>query len=674
MQSSSSKKVIIMGLIVSQIFSSVSASTGTDMELSGSDSSVTNNSFLERIQTRSDFMTKLASRDKEALATIYQDTLPQDEVDLKSAKLQIDDISSQLTDISDQFTQISDKRKLINDKYNEVKWAIKQIIDQSLKTKNIITERMVRLNLYTKKQIEIRWEIGKTQDDIDQTKNLIVRFTTILYKINNDFYTNDLNIDDIKLLVKSESIANTLSSEELVKVLTMRFDQLMQTIVIKQQELVNQQKVLNDFRMKFKIEVTTYKQEIELLSQQKTYLLEFLNLYRQDKISLDLTADGLQWDKNKLEQEMAGILKSGESYLSTNTSSKLQLLNARDHKSLTGDNYFGWPVLPIVSIVGAFNDLKYVDMYGTGNKGINIGVEQFSPVYAPANGIIYKIRDKNGISLNYIIIIHKGWYVSLLTKLNQISVAEWQLVGRGQLIGISGGEPGTRGAWFLSDGPNLHIELYKDGKQINPLTVMDLSVIARSSAVPLELDIKYLKDKLMRSRPVDTANQQLEQEGIPFSVDMSQVQFVEGNSLTERRKNFLALNGFGEFADLSVREDAARWHSVDVDVGICIAVAESSMGRNLSSARNVGNVGNNDRGDRIDLWSAVEWASMIFYALENEYLGKYHTLYDLSGYGNQYGPIYASSPINRQTNITRCLSSIKGYRIPEEYMLRLPKN
>ena len=105
---------------------------------------------------------------------------------------------------------------------------------------------------------------------------------------------------------------------------------------------------------------------------------------------------------------MAGILKSGESYLSSNTSSKLQLLNARDHKSLTGDNYFGWPVLPIVSIVGAFNDLKYVDMYGTGNKGINIGAEQFSPVYAPANGIIYKIRDKNGISLNYIIIIHKG--------------------------------------------------------------------------------------------------------------------------------------------------------------------------------------------------------------------------------------------------------------------------
>jgi hypothetical protein len=60
--------------------------------------------------------------------------------------------------------------------------------------------------------------------------------------------------------------------------------------------------------------------------------------------------------------------------------------------------------------------------------------------------------------------------------------------------------------------------------------------------------------------------------------------------------------------------------------------------------------------------------------LNNGYLGDYHTINQLSRYGNKDGKIYASSPINWQTNVLKCLSQIKGYYIPEDFPFRIGLN
>ena len=60
--------------------------------------------------------------------------------------------------------------------------------------------------------------------------------------------------------------------------------------------------------------------------------------------------------------------------------------------------------------------------------------------------------------------------------------------------------------------------------------------------------------------------------------------------------------------------------------------------------------------------------------LNNKYLGNYHTIKQLSRYGNTDGKIYASSPINWQSNVQKCLSKIKGYYIPEDFPFRVGPN
>lgn len=103
---------------------------------------------------------------------------------------------------------------------------------------------------------------------------------------------------------------------------------------------------------------------------------------------------------------------------------------------------------------------------------------------------------------------------------------------------------------------------------------------------------------------------------------------------------------------------------------ICVAFAESTLWRYLATSNNIWNVWNNDRWDRVPMSSALAWARAIADTLNNQHLWWYHTIRQLSRYGNSDGMIYASSPINWQSNVTKCLSQIKGFYVPEDYPFR----
>jgi len=70
--------------------------------------------------------------------------------------------------------------------------------------------------------------------------------------------------------------------------------------------------------------------------------------------------------------------------------------------------------------------------------------------------------------------------------------------------------------------------------------------------------------------------------------------------LEERIKNFIDKYGNAPFNSYTLWKQAAADHKIPMELGVCIAVAETSFGRAYASKWNIGNVGNNDRGDRID--------------------------------------------------------------------------
>ncbi|HMS91394.1 MAG TPA: M23 family metallopeptidase, partial [Candidatus Absconditabacterales bacterium] len=315
-----------------------------------------------------------------------------------------------------------------------------------------------------------------------------------------------------------------------------------------------------------------------------------------------------------------------------------------------------WPLYPIEEIQTYFGDINFQKEYGVPHIGIQIKAEQSTPVYAARNGIVYFVADNDEIGINRAMIVHTDGYITIYQYLNKTVIKPGDIVRRGELIGYSGGEPGTRGAGFISKGANLTFEIFKDGIAMDPFDILDASIVKNKDVLPEGYQIKYLRDKYARP------------------IDITDLELMTGETLAKRESQFLMRYGVGIYKQVAFREDVSKGTNIDKDMVICIAFAESTLGRYLSTNANIGNVGNNDRGDRVPFYSAYAGARAIPLTLNNGYLGSYHTINQLSRYGNKEGKIYASSPINRQTNVLKCLSQIKGYYIPEDFPFRIGPN
>ncbi len=110
---------------------------------------------------------------------------------------------------------------------------------------------------------------------------------------------------------------------------------------------------------------------------------------------------------------------------------------------------------------------------------------------------------------------------------------------------------------------------------------------------------------------------------------------------------------------------------IDPSFAMCVGLAESSLGNRLKTAYNIGNVGNTDSGSTYEFPSARSGVHWMMKTFNNQFLGDYQTVDQLSRYGNKDGTIYASSSTNWHNNVIRCLSALKGRFVEDDYAFRL---
>ena len=99
------------------------------------------------------------------------------------------------------------------------------------------------------------------------------------------------------------------------------------------------------------------------------------------------------------------------------------------------------------------------------HKGLDFAAVRGTPVLAAGDGIVVQ-RRRNGSFGNYIRIRHSGELSTAYAHLDRYkdALASGDRVQRGEVIGYVG-ETG------LTTGPNLHFEVLKEGRQVNPARV-----------------------------------------------------------------------------------------------------------------------------------------------------------------------------------------------------------
>ena len=131
---------------------------------------------------------------------------------------------------------------------------------------------------------------------------------------------------------------------------------------------------------------------------------------------------------------------------------------------------FLWPVIGPLS--AGFLDEKYRAHFGVAHLGLDIVVPEASPVYSAAEGIVFLVRDGGAQGYTYVLVGHRGGYATLYGHLLTVSVTAGQDVNAGQLIGLSGGEPGKPGSGPMTTGAHLHFEVIKNGVNVDPGSVL----------------------------------------------------------------------------------------------------------------------------------------------------------------------------------------------------------
>lgn len=139
-------------------------------------------------------------------------------------------------------------------------------------------------------------------------------------------------------------------------------------------------------------------------------------------------------------------------------------------ENITSDGLM-WPI-PSQRITAYFHDPDYPYRYIFEHPAIDIATPQGTALRAVESGYVAKTRDGGATGYSYIMIVHADGLSSVYGHVNKINVSADQFVSKGDVIGYTGGMPGTRGAGQLSTGPHLHLEIRLNGVPTNPLNYL----------------------------------------------------------------------------------------------------------------------------------------------------------------------------------------------------------
>ncbi|NDK09481.1 peptidoglycan DD-metalloendopeptidase family protein [Candidatus Gracilibacteria bacterium] len=550
-------------------------------------------------------------------------------------------------------------------KINEQVVSTKDEIDTNKKTIDILQSRIEESTVILLEYIVYLYKKGDyvtTDNDIDNIKSILLSGEKIDELVNDLYFKSIIQLTGQQLIEKHRDFVSRLyvkklelqESENQLK--TLRKQGILERNILddkrsskqrileitKGQEELYQKYISEQLELERDIKVKELKEQIKLNNTKK----KLLEKYNCEFVDIQVQ----QTEFSALDEQCANI-------------NKIIFAESRLSGIPLENNPLDWPVNPSLGISSYFNDTGYQRLFGTDHDAIDIMIPMRTEIRAPMDGYVVFIQPVVNTGYAYFAVKHSDGLVSLYGHVNQIDVKLYDFVKKGDVIGLTGGEYGTNGAGLLSTGPHLHFVVYDEEEYNDPLNYLNLSYLSYKS-LPSKYQFKYKSDFKSRKgfEYADTSKKQ-STSGSTF--------VIEGENELERQKYLLGTYAVGDFRNWDIWVEESIAGGIDPTFMMCVGLAETSLGKYLKSAYNIGNVGNNDRGDTKDFPNARSAIAAMTSTFNNKYLGKYNTINQLSRYGNKTGAIYASSDFNWHNNITKCMSHVKGEYIPDDYNYRI---
>lgn len=336
----------------------------------------------------------------------------------------------------------------------------------------------------------------------------------ILYVQGRVYEDRDGAVSPLKLFLADDSISRSLQKSTYLSLIENSKTELSKRIALTKLDLENAQEKLEGKHsdlVYLKLRLDEEQNNLQSMYDGKAYLLKetqgkedafqqiLADAIRQEQQSLT-DIDTLRDNIDLLSDKVANVKKdlTPEQYQEL-ISIKAELAAHNGANSSGEFLELNWPVEPKQGLSAYFHDAGYQAAFGVDHHAVDIPTAQGSDVSAAADGIVWRAVD-NGYGYSYIVIAHRKGVMTLYGHISEIKVQEGQFVNAGDIIGESGGTPGSKGAGGRTTGPHLHLEVFQDGIRVDPLDYLSLAVLSEDG----------LREDYQDKRTADIA--QLEQE------------------------------------------------------------------------------------------------------------------------------------------------------------------
>lgn len=352
--------------------------------------------------------------------------------------------------------RVQDLRGLINRYSGRIKEQESQrttlenelvLLDSRIREKELrIEESEARIDLLKAEIDTLDLYIKKESERIEAQKLLL-----------GDLLRRIRQADDVQTLhvfLTRPSLSSYFNQIEALETLEGDLSHSLQRVLAKKEELLLNQQDL--------------EQKREALDAQRIQLVEETERLAQERGS----KTSLLAATNSKQEEFARVLdelrQQQESTVDTIANLEAELkdkLNELDQALASGQTLLLWPV-PLRKITAKFHDPEYPFRHLYEHPGIDLRADQGTPLKAAGGGYVAWTKQGRAYG-NYIMVIHPGNLATIYAHLSSFNVKPGTYVERGQVIGFTGGMPGTSGAG-LSTGPHLHFEVRKGGIPVDP--------------------------------------------------------------------------------------------------------------------------------------------------------------------------------------------------------------
>lgn len=594
-------------------------------------------------------------------------------------------IESRKDTIKERKKNITRKKITLKNELEDIDEWIKQTEEEiSLKEKDITRKNIKIINLVTK--------IKNLNERVASSKKTILSYITYIYSKWDSMYSEQNDVDVVKSIILNDwDIWDLLNDIHFKTLLELSW----QNLVEQYRDNIKEYYFNKEALKKDKLELLRIKKELDNkkieLDTQKSYKEELLQITRwQESIYIKLISQKQQ-SENKVKEKIenlnisyAEIFKNiGKKYKCDITFSSWGVIEERKNKlaeskkceeirsyfelesKLRGDNSnemewvnpIKWPSEPYKWISTFFHDEEYFASLGSEHEAVDIRYPQWTDLVAPASGYVYFVNPPVKWWYSYLALKHANWFVTVYWHLNEVLVEQFDFVEAGQVFAKSGWAKWTPGAGPMTSWPHLHFEVFKDRQNVDPLRFMDTTHLS-FDAMPAKYRYKYIEDLKLRywNR---------------INMDKFQKFYIVWENEFDRQKYLLDQYASTDFKNWNMWVEEWINGKIDPSFLICVWLAESWLGKHLKTWYNVGNIGNTDSWWTYQFENPREWIYWMTKTLNNKYLGKYKTIDMLSRWWNKNWAIYASSSKNWHNNVVKCLSSLKGRFIEDDFKFRI---